>query len=180
MIDKINEIFKINKNANIMLYPFYDIEIKDSVDKIFIPKKINSNNIKKILLYDHLTIDIEEQNYRDIFKIVQNKKLIYAKKKSYCSVIDDILMCWHICVEINSNQFPIAKNSLTINLKKIIILKINQLHLKLTTVMLDNDTLCIAINNESINNESTSILQQKQLKNEITNICEFFKEFFKK
>ena len=167
IIFEINETFKINKNANIYLYPNCEVNNKQN---IYAPKVMQQITIDKLELSN--TIIIEETTLRDLIKITQNNTITFATKHTTGQVINGHLLISTTYTEIHMDQFPYTGNGSTNGLintvKKIQIVNISNLELQFTELLLINNVFCIRIKQKP-----SSSIYKKELRKEITNIIKF-------
>lgn len=163
LIFEINEAFKLNKNANIRIYPEFD----SSESSIFIPKKINLNNFKTISKFT-----IEETYFRDLIKIysenINNSNQITAQKYSYIKIKNKLMMIVSYYNTIPNEKFPYSCNSLHTEKKIVKIVSHEKLKLCFFDLVVTNDILSINVKKNPTSNQENILIKNELI--EIINI----------
>lgn len=182
---EINEAFKENKNTNMFLYPF--VEINNSTGTITL-KTINNEILTKLNKITSVTI--EEYNYRDLVKIIENyTNVSYTTKQTFGKILNGLenvdtfntsntsntphihLLCWANYLEIHESKFPHAHTGIIKEIKIMELLKIPNLCLELTELMLENNAFCIRIKQKP-----SSSNHKKEMRREISEILTYIEK----
>jgi len=183
IVNEIDNILNLNSNSNIFIYPKFTVDKIDSTDISYVPTKININESNNMLIdkITNMNIEITEYHFRDFSKMIQiisrqNKQQIdmtYIKTQVFGKTINECFLCWHNYIKIDESKFPLAENGLRKETKNIKILKIPELNLKLVSLILENNCICIRIDIYSISNQ-----QKKDILIEIINCINYIEKFY--